>query len=66
MIIEDFLIDIRIAAGARHTQLRLLGAGVPTAPEWNATLKRPQAGWAVAFSYLQRRLDSRELERLAS
>jgi hypothetical protein len=35
---------------------------VPTAPEWNHTLRRLQAGWAVAFSYLQRRLESRALE----
>jgi uncharacterized protein YndB with AHSA1/START domain len=67
VIIEDFLIDtVSAPKGGRHVQLRLLGSGVPAAPEWNATLKRLQAGWAVAFSYLQRRLDSRELQRRAS
>jgi len=65
VIVEDFLIDSRDAGGG-DSQLRLLGSGVPAEPEWNATLKRLQAGWAVAFSYLQRRLESRELERLAS
>jgi hypothetical protein len=39
---------------------------VPAIPEWNATHRRLQAGWAVAFSYLQRCLDARQLERLAS
>lgn len=67
VIVEDFLID----SGATRTeglrsQLRLLGSGVPPGPEWNQTLKRLKAGWAVAFSYLQRRLMRREMERQAS
>lgn len=65
IIVEDFLIDTRDTAG-EGSQLRLLGSGVPAVLEWNATLKRLQAGWAVAFSYLQRRLESRALDRLAS
>lgn len=67
VIVEDFLIDTR-TVGARklQSQLRLLGSGVPAGAEWNATYRRLQAGWAVAFSYLQQRLDSRELERIAS
>jgi len=67
VIVEDFLLDIR-PTGARKPQgqLRLLGSGVPAGPGWDAVLRRLQAGWAVAFSHLQRRLDNRELERLAS
>lgn len=67
IIVEDFLIDTRsIGTRKAQSQLRLLGAGVPPDPEWNRTLRRLQAGWAVAFSYLQRCLENKELERLAS
>jgi uncharacterized protein YndB with AHSA1/START domain len=67
VIVEDFLFDTRSTGTARvQSQLRLLGSGVPAIPEWNATHRRLQAGWAVAFSYLQRCLDARQLERLAS
>jgi uncharacterized protein YndB with AHSA1/START domain len=67
VIVEDFLFDTRGTGTARvQSQLRLLGSGVPAIPEWNATHRRLQAGWAVAFSYLQRCLDARQLERLAS
>lgn len=65
IIVEDFLIDAH-DTGASGSQLRLLGSGVPAVADWNATLKRLQAGWAVAFSYLQRRLESQALDRLAS
>jgi uncharacterized protein YndB with AHSA1/START domain len=65
IIVEDFLIDTPGSAAGGHV-LRLLGAGVPGGTEWNPTLKRLRAGWAVAFSYLQRRLDGGALERLAS
>ena len=67
VIVEDFLFDTRGTGTARvQSQLRLLGSGVPATPEWNATYRRLQAGWAVAFSYLQRCLDTHQLERLAS
>jgi uncharacterized protein YndB with AHSA1/START domain len=67
VIVEDFLLDTRGTGTARiQSQLRILGSGVPAAPEWRATHRRLQAGWAVAFSYLQRCLDARQLERLAS
>lgn len=67
VIVEDFLFDTRGTGTARvQSQLRLLGSGVPAVPAWNATHRRLQAGWAVAFSYLQRCLDTRQLERLAS
>jgi len=67
VIIEDFLLDTRGEGGARmQAQLRILGSGVPADPAWNGVHRRLQAGWAVAFSYLQRCLDTRALERLAS
>lgn len=67
VIVEDFLIDtLPTGTRTRRGQLRILGTGVPGAADWNPTLKRLQAGWAVAFSYLQRALESRRLERLAS
>lgn len=66
-IVEDFLLGLR-RNGTRKPQgeLRLIGTGVPGDPAWNEVLRRLNAGWAVAFSYLQRRLESREIERLAS
>jgi uncharacterized protein YndB with AHSA1/START domain len=67
IIIEDFLFDTRGTGTARvQSQLRVLGSGVPAAAEWNATHRRLQAGWAVAFSYLHRSLAARKLERIAS
>lgn len=66
-IVEDFLIDLRpIGAGREQAQLRLIGSGVPADAAWDAAFRRLQAGWAVAFSYLQRRLERNELERRAS
>jgi uncharacterized protein YndB with AHSA1/START domain len=66
-IVEDFLLGIR-RNGTRKPQgeLRLIGTGVPADPAWNVVLRRLQAGWAVAFSHLERRLESREIERIAS
>ena len=67
VITEDFLFDTRGTGTARsQSQLRVLGSGVPASPEWSATYRRLQAGWAVAFSYLQRCLESRQLEQVAS
>ena len=65
VIVEGFLLDSR-DTGGMHSRLRLLGSGVPAVPEWNTTLKRLQAGWAVAFGYLQQRLENHELDWLAS
>lgn len=67
VIVEDFLLDVH-PTGTRRTlgQLRLIGAGVPATPEWDSVLKRLQAGWAVAFSYLQQRLEESGSGRLAS
>jgi len=59
VIVEDFIIDTR---GSRRL-LRLLGSGVPGDPAWNPVLKRLRSGWAVAFSYLQKKLETGELER---
>lgn len=52
-VVEDFVIDER--RGKRI--LRVLGSGVPAAPEWNQWHRRLQAGWAVAFAQLARRLE---------
>lgn len=52
-VVEDFVIDER--KGQRV--LRVLGSGVPTAPDWDLWHRRLQAGWAVAFAQLARRLE---------
>ena len=51
-LVEDFIIDER--NGQRV--LRVMGAGLPAAPEWAPILRRLRAGWAVAFARLQTRL----------
>jgi len=61
-LVEDFLIDQR----GDHTVLRLLGSGVPETPEWDASLKRLRAGWAVAFDYLRRRLAAGEIREIVA
>ncbi|MCU0975943.1 MAG: SRPBCC domain-containing protein [Steroidobacteraceae bacterium] len=53
-VVEDFVIDER--KGRRV--LRVLGSGVPAAPDWDAWHRRLQAGWAVAFAQLARRLEA--------
>jgi len=53
VIVEDFIIDQR---GGRSV-LRVIGSGVPDTRAWDPWLKRLQAGWAVAFAYLARRLE---------
>jgi uncharacterized protein YndB with AHSA1/START domain len=53
-VVEDFVIDER--RGRRV--LRVLGSGVPNAPAWDAWHRRLQAGWAVAFAQLARRLEA--------
>lgn len=52
-VVEDFVIDER--RGRRV--LRVLGSGVPDAPDWDLWHRRLQAGWAVAFAQLARRLE---------
>lgn len=54
VVVEDFVIDER--RGRRV--LRVLGSGVPDDDAWNAWLRRLQAGWAVAFAQLGRRLEA--------
>ena len=53
-VVEDFVIDER--RGKRV--LRVLGSGVPSAPDWDLWHRRLQAGWAVAFAQLARRLEA--------
>ncbi len=52
-LVEDFVIDER--KGKRV--LRVLGSGVPGAPDWDLWHRRLQAGWAVAFAQLAHRLE---------
>lgn len=52
-VVEDFMIDER--RGRRV--LRVLGSGVPDVPAWDSCHRRLQAGWAVAFAHLARRLE---------
>jgi uncharacterized protein YndB with AHSA1/START domain len=66
VIVEDFLLDTRGSGRNMSSQLRIIGSGVPTLATWNATYRRLQAGWAVAFSVLQRLLEAGELQRKAS
>jgi uncharacterized protein YndB with AHSA1/START domain len=56
-LIEDFILDRR----GDKTMLRLLGSGVPGDPAWDAPLKRLRAGWAVALSYLGRRIKAGDI-----
>lgn len=52
VIIEDFLID----SNGQETVLRLMGSGVPSDGEWDATLRRLRSAWAVAFVELRKHL----------
>lgn len=52
-IIEDFVIDQRGGSSV----LRVIGSGVPDTRAWDPWLRRLQAGWAVGFAYLARRLE---------
>ena len=58
VIIEDFMID----TNGRETVLRLIGSGVPGSSEWDATLKRLRAAWAVAFAKLEQLLANQPSE----
>jgi len=59
VLVEDFMIHEATHGRARATVLRVLGTGVPQAPEWNPVHKRLRAAWAVSFSYLQKHLEER-------
>lgn len=52
-VVEDFVIDERRS----RRVLRVLGSGVPAVPAWDVWHRRLQAGWAVAFAQLARRLE---------
>lgn len=58
-IIEDFLID----TNGKETVLRLIGSGVPGDSEWDTTLKRLRAAWAIAFLDLKKYLAGRPAAR---
>jgi len=42
-VVDDLMLDVRQGAGA--TSLRVLGSGVPDAPEWDKPYVRMRTGW---------------------
>jgi uncharacterized protein YndB with AHSA1/START domain len=49
-LIDDFILEPAQAGG---TILRLLGSGVPGAPEWDAQYLRLRTGWQAAMTRLK-------------
>jgi uncharacterized protein YndB with AHSA1/START domain len=49
-LIDDFILEPGRAGG---TILRLLGSGVPAAPEWDAQYLRLRTGWQAAMTRLK-------------
>jgi uncharacterized protein YndB with AHSA1/START domain len=49
-LIDDFILEPAPAGG---TILRLLGSGVPGAPEWDTQYLRLRAGWQAAMARLK-------------
>jgi uncharacterized protein YndB with AHSA1/START domain len=49
-LIDDFILEPARAGG---TILRLLGSGVPGAPEWDAQYLRLRTGWQAAMTRLK-------------
>lgn len=50
-LIDDFILEPARAGGG--TILRLLGSGVPGAPEWDAQYLRLRTGWQAAMTRLK-------------
>ena len=48
-IVDDFILD----ADGESTIVRLLGSGVPAAPEWDAAYMRLRVGWERAMTRLK-------------
>jgi uncharacterized protein YndB with AHSA1/START domain len=55
-LIDDFILEPARAGGG--TILRLLGSGVPGAPEWDAQYLRLRTGWQAAMTRLKALIDS--------
>jgi len=53
-LVDDFILEPAKAGG---TILRLLGSGVPGAPEWDAQYLRLRTGWQAAMTRLKALLD---------
>jgi uncharacterized protein YndB with AHSA1/START domain len=54
-LIDDFILEPARDGG---TILRLLGSGVPGAPEWDTQYVRLRAGWQAAMSRLKALIES--------
>ena len=50
VLVDDFILEPMPGGG---TILRLLGSGVPTAPEWDTQYRRLRAGWQQALTRLK-------------
>jgi uncharacterized protein YndB with AHSA1/START domain len=48
-IIDDFILD----ATPPETIVRLLGSGIPSAPDWDAQYRRLRMGWQAAMTRLK-------------
>jgi uncharacterized protein YndB with AHSA1/START domain len=55
-VVDDFLLDPRKGDG--KTSLRLLGSGVPEAPEWDKSYMRIRVGWERYMARLKVILES--------
>jgi len=55
-VIDDFLLDARKGEG--KTSLRLLGSGVPEAPEWDKSYMRIRLGWERLMARIKVTLES--------
>jgi uncharacterized protein YndB with AHSA1/START domain len=55
-LVDDFILDVRKGEG--KTSLRLLGSGVPEAPEWDRTYMRIRMGWERLMARIKVTLES--------
>jgi len=55
-VVDDFLLDVRKGEGT--TSLRVLGSGVPEAPDWDQTYLRMRMGWERFMARIKVALES--------
>ena len=55
-VVDDFLLDVRKGEGT--ASLRLLGSGVPDAPEWDKAYMRMRVGWERLLGRIKVTLES--------
>jgi uncharacterized protein YndB with AHSA1/START domain len=60
-VVDDFILDVRKGEG--KTSLRLLGSGVPEAPEWNRSYMRIRMGWERFMARIKVTLESPPVPR---